>query len=292
MLRNAGFKLREILTQSGKVVAPGAYDGISARVVVEAGYPVVYRTGAGTSATMLGEPDLGLITMTEMVQNAGHIASAVDVPVIADADTGYGNALNVIRTVHEFERAGIAGIHIEDQVFPKRCGFLAGKEVIPRDEFATKIKAAVTERHDPNFMIFARTDAGAIEGQDAALDRSKHYLDAGADGIFFHAPESRDELERAAKELTPRAPVIINFPPSKGSTLTIAELQQMGFQIIIIPGICMYAALLAMRDAMASLNRGRRNDTRGPQWDSIGAVDLFKAVGLDAWKELERKYGN
>ena len=187
--KSPGARLRELMAQPSTLVAPGAYDGISARLIEAAGFQALYRTGGGTSASYLGHPDLGLLTLTEMVDHARRIAASVRIPVIADADTGYGNALNVIRTVHEFERAGVAGIHLEDQVFPKRCGFLRGKAVIPREEFVTKIKAAVSERLSDDFVIIARTDARAVEGLDAAIERCKYYADAGADALFFEAPE-------------------------------------------------------------------------------------------------------
>ncbi|HEX2174231.1 MAG TPA: isocitrate lyase/PEP mutase family protein, partial [Dehalococcoidia bacterium] len=197
-------KLRQLLNEPGIVVAPGAYEGISARLIEAHGFRALYLTGAGTAATVLGQPDLGLTTLTEMAAHAAHVASAVSLPVIADADTGYGNALNVVRTVRDYERAGVAALHLEDQVFPKKCGHIAGKAVIPAKEFAQKIRAASEYRTDPDFVIIARTDARAVNGLDDAIERGNLYHEAGADVIFVEAPLSREEIERIAEEV--RAP--------------------------------------------------------------------------------------
>src|SRR5215470_9519437 len=186
-------KLRQLLVGKELIVAPGAYDGMTAMTIERAGFAAVYMTGAGTAAT-LGYPDLGLITMSEMVANAGRIVAAVEVPVIADADTGYGNELNVFRTVHEFESRGVAGIHIEDQIFPKRCGHLEGKEIIPREDYLAKIRAAIAARRDRDFAIIARTDARAVAGFDEAIARANAALAAGADMAFVEAPQTEDEV--------------------------------------------------------------------------------------------------
>src|SRR6516164_5668627 len=173
-------RFRALLERGGMVVGPGAYDCITAKLIEQAGFAAVYMTGAGTAAT-LGYPDFGLVTMSEMVANARRIAGAVELPVIADADTGYGNELNVFRTVREFERSGVAGIHIEDQEFPKKCGHLEGKQIIPRDDFTAKIRAAVAARRDPDFIVIARTDSRAVAGFDEAVTRANEALAAGAD---------------------------------------------------------------------------------------------------------------
>jgi 2-methylisocitrate lyase-like PEP mutase family enzyme len=186
-------RLRALLQQSGMVTAPGAYDCITARLVEQAGFSAVYMTGAGTAAT-LGYPDFGLVTMSEMVGNAGRIADAVELPVIADADTGYGNELNVVRTVRAFEKSGVAGIHIEDQEFPKKCGHLEGKEVISRENFTAKVRAAATARGDRDFLIIARTDARAVAGLDEAVARANTALAAGADMAFVEAPQTLARL--------------------------------------------------------------------------------------------------
>ncbi len=187
-------RLRRMLQAPGILVAPGAYDGFSARLIEAAGFSTVYMTGAGTAASHLGQPDLGLATMTEMAAHARHLAACVSLPLIADADTGYGNVLNVVRTVREYERAGVAGLHLEDQVAPKKCGHIAGKQVIPAREFADKIRAASEYRTDPDLVIIARTDARAVTGLDDAIERGNLYAEAGADVIFVEAPQSADEI--------------------------------------------------------------------------------------------------
>jgi 2-methylisocitrate lyase-like PEP mutase family enzyme len=185
-------KLRALLKQD-MVVAPGAYDCITARTIAQAGFSAVYMTGAGTAAT-LGYPDYGLVTMSEMADNAGRIANAVDVPVIADADTGYGNELNATRTVREYERRGVAGLHIEDQGFPKKCGHLDNKVIVPLDEYLAKVRAAVAARHNPDFLIIARTDSRAVLGLEEAIRRANAALAAGADMAFVEAPQTMEEV--------------------------------------------------------------------------------------------------
>src|SRR5258705_11443292 len=190
-------RLRALLDSGQTIVAPGAFDPLAARLVEEAGFPAVYMTGFGTSAALLGRPDVGLLTMTEMVENARRIADCVDIPVIADADTGYGNPLNVIRTVGAYEAAGVAAIHLEDQVAPKKCGHMDGKLVIPAGEMAQKIRAAVAARARPDFVIIARTAARAVEGLEHALDRARQYRQAGADALFIEAVVSEGEAAQA-----------------------------------------------------------------------------------------------
>src|SRR5580658_8041628 len=185
-------RLRLSLREPGMVIAPGAYDGLTAKLVAQAGFSTVYMTGAGTSVSH-GYPDFGLLTETEMVANAARMARAVDVPVIADADTGYGNELNVVRTVQDYERAGVAGIHIEDQVSPKRCGNLDDKEIVPREDWLAKIRAAAFARHDPDFLVIARTDARAVAGLDEAIARANAAIDAGADMAFVEAAQTMEE---------------------------------------------------------------------------------------------------
>jgi 2-methylisocitrate lyase-like PEP mutase family enzyme len=203
-------RLRELLSGAEPVLAPGAYDALSARLIEAAGFPCVYMTGFGTAAAMLGRPDIGLLTGTEMVDNARRITGAVAVPVVADADTGYGSPLNVIRTVLDFERAGVAGIHLEDQMMPKRCGHLSGKVLVSQDDMAAKVRAAVAARTDADFVVIARTDARAVEGMDGALRRASAYLDAGADVLFVEAPETEAEIERVAAEFA-GVPLLFNW---------------------------------------------------------------------------------
>src|SRR6201993_577963 len=187
-------RLRRMLAEPGIIVAPGAYDGFSARLIEAAGFKAAYMTGAGTAASHLGQPDLGLATLTEMATHAAHLTSAISLPLIADADTGYGNELNVVRTIREYERAGVAGVHIEDQEFPKRCGHLKVRWVIEQDEFLAKIRAAAQARRDPGFVLIARTDAIGVLGYDAAIERANAALAAGADVAFVEAPRSREEI--------------------------------------------------------------------------------------------------
>src|SRR5246127_5174708 len=233
MAQASGF--RDLLKRDGMVVAPGAYDCITAKLIEQAGFSAVYMTGAGTAAT-LGYPDFGLVTMSEMVANAGRIAAAVDVPVIADADTGYGNELNVFRTVHEFERSGIAGIHIEDQEFPKKCGHLEGKEIVSREDYLAKIRAAVAARSDQDFTIIARTDARAVAGFDEAIARANAALAAGADMVFVEAPQTLEEV--AAVPRLVDGPCLLNVVRGgKTPDLDLRRAEAMGYKLAIVPGL-------------------------------------------------------
>lgn len=199
---NRRARLRALLDAGTPVLAPGAYDALSARLVEQAGFDVAYMTGFGTTASLLGRPDVGLLGQAEMVGNARRMVAAVDVPLIADADTGYGNPINVVRTVREYEQAGVAGLHLEDQVMPKRCGHMAGKAVVPCDEMLAKIRAAAEARTDPDLVLIARTDVAAVEGVDAAIDRARRFADAGADVLFVEAPSSEADIERVATALS------------------------------------------------------------------------------------------
>ncbi|MBM4256936.1 MAG: isocitrate lyase/PEP mutase family protein [Deltaproteobacteria bacterium] len=275
-----------MLNEPGTIVAPGAYDGLSARLIERHGFRAVYMTGAGTAASAIGHADVGLVTQTEMATHAGRIASCVALPLIADADTGYGNALNVIRTVREYERAGVAGMHLEDQVFPKKCGHIAGKAVIPMHEFAEKIRAAAENRRDPDFVIIARTDARAVNGLDDAIERGLRYREAGADVIFVEAPQSREEIERVARAI--KAPLLSNqVPGGKTPPLTVTELEKLGYKIVIFPVVGLMAATLAIEDALKGL-RERGTDSSGER--ILSPMDIFKKVGIDWWLEQESKY--
>ena len=192
-------RLRELLSAGPPVMAPGAYDALSARLIEQAGFDVVYMTGFGTTASLIGRPDVGLLSGSEMVENARRIVAAVDVPVIADADTGYGNAINVVRTVQLYEQAGVAGIQLEDQVTPKKCGHMSGKQLIGADEMVGKLRAAVEARHDPDLLIIARTDAVAVTGTDDAIARARAFADAGADVVL--ASRTQGELDALASEI-------------------------------------------------------------------------------------------
>ena len=280
--------LRQMLNAPGVIVAPGAYDGLSARLIERQGFKAVYMTGAGTAASVLGQPDVGLTTLSEMTTHAANIASCVSLPVISDADTGYGNPLNVIRTVREYERAGVAGIHLEDQVFPKKCGHIAGKAVIPMQEFAEKIRAAAENRRDEDFVIIARTDARAVNGLDDAIERGLRYREAGADVIFIEAPTSREEIERVAREI--KAPLLSNqVPGGKTPGLTVTELEKLGYKIVIFPVVGLMAATLAIEKALAQLKETGTDWNEGPV---LSPMDIFQKVGIDWWLEAEKKYRN
>ena len=258
-------RLRALLESGQTIVAPGAFDPLSARLVEEAGFPAVYMTGFGTSAALIGRPDVGLLTMTEMAGNAGRIADCVDIPVIADADTGYGNPLNVIRTVGAYEAAGVAGIHIEDQVAPKKCGHMEGKLVIPAEEMAEKVRAAVEARTQPDFVIIARTDARAVEGLERSLQRGRMYREAGADVLFIEALTSEAEAEEAVRAF-PGVPLLFNWAEGgKTPPISLDRLKELGYRIVIFPISTLLAATGAMRQDTAGDRPGghpRRGGTR------------------------------
>ncbi len=282
MIRRAA-RLRELLRREEILILPGAFSPFVARQIEAAGFEAAYLTGFGTAAAVLGRPDVGLLTLPEMVAHARHTAAAVSIPLLSDADTGYGNALNVRRTVEEFEAAGAAGIHIEDQVWPKRCGHMEGKQVIPRDEMVAKVRAAVRARQDPDFVIIARTDARAVNGLEDALERSRAYRDAGADVLFVEAPQSVAELERVAKAFRD-VPLLINLAAGgKTPILAPKELQNMGYRIALFPVDTLLAASKAIGDVLSHL---RRTGTTAPLYDRhmmpfaeflrlIGAPDLL-----------------
>jgi len=227
-------QLRRLLSEPGIIVAPGAHNAFTAKIIEQnRGFQAVYMTGSGAAMSILGEPDVGLLTMTEMVTQARNIAKATSLPVIADADTGYGNAINVVRTVKEFEGAGVAAIHLEDQVTPKRCGHFEGKQVVSENEMIGKLKAAVDARYDPDFVIIARTDARAVLGPEAAIQRANAYVEAGADVIFFEAPQSVEELETIVRHID--APLLVNMDEGTQTPfLKFGQLEKMGFKIVII----------------------------------------------------------
>ncbi len=243
-------------------------------------------TGAATAASHLGQPDLGLTTLTEMATHAAHLAGCLSIPLIADADTGYGNVLNVVRTVREYERAGVAGLHIEDQVAPKKCGHIAGKQVIPTNEFCDKIRAASEYRTDPDLLIIARTDARAVTGLDDAIERGNRYAEAGADVIFVEAPQSMDEVQRIAREV--KAPLLANMVPGgKTPAVKFSDLERLGFRIVIYPAVCMGAAVAAIERSLARLRERETDWEEGPV---LAPMDIFKKVGFDWWNAIERKF--
>ena len=280
-------QFRELLQRDGLTIAPGAYDCITARTIAQAGFGAVYMTGAGTAAT-LGYPDYGLVTMSEMADNAGRIASAVDVPVIADADTGYGNELNTTRTVREYERRGVAGLHIEDQGFPKKCGHLDNKTIVPRDEFLAKIRAAAAARHDPDFLIIARTDSRAVLGFEEAIARANAAIVAGADMAFVEAPQTLEEV--AAVPRLVQGPCLLNVV-WRGKTPEVAfdDAQRMGYKLAIVPGM-LFKAVIGVCDAtLAELRRIGRHPVPA---DSMTVRDAFRRVGADEWDAVSERFGS
>jgi len=278
-------RLRALLKQDGMVVVPGAYDCITARLIEQAGFSAVYMTGAGTAAT-LGYPDFGLVTMSEMVGNAGRIADAVDLPVIADADTGYGNELNVVRTVRAFEKSGIAGVHIEDQEFPKKCGHLEGKQVIPREDFAAKIRAASAARRDRDFLIIARTDARAVAGLDEAVARANAVLAAGADMAFVEAPQTLDEV--AAVPRLVNGPCLLNVVRGgKTPDLGMQEAEALGYKLAIVPALLLQSIVGICDCMLGELKRSHRHST--PVGD-ISLPEMFRRFGAEEWDALRTRF--
>lgn len=272
-------RLRELLNCPEMLVAPFVYDGLQARIAQSSGFDAVYMTGFGTAAGR-GFPDLGLLTMTEMVQNVHAIANAVKVPVICDADTGYGNPVNVWRTVREYEAAGAAALHIEDQTWPKRCGFLSGKQVIPLDQMVPKVRAACDARRDPDFVIIARTDALAVNGWDDVITRARAYRAAGADLIFVDGIRTVDDLARYSSELGD-LPLLYN-----GGLLPVKELATYGFKVTIHTGTLM-AAFVHFRDAMRQLK-----ETGSLDFPITGNLfkELIEVLGVPETEALAKKY--
>ena len=283
-------RLRELLVQRDLLVAPGAYDALSARLIAQAGFPAVYMTGFGTAASVLGQPDVGLLTMSEMVSRAAALAAVVgDRPLIADADTGYGNPINVRRTVREYERAGVAAIHIEDQVWPKKCGHMEGKQVIPVDEMVQKIRAAADARQDPDFVIIARTDANAVYGLEDALRRGRAYREAGADVIFIEAPRSIEELHAIAQAF-PDVPLLYNWAESgKTPLLPLEEIHALGFKLVIFPVSMLFAATQALLDLLEALKQGQTSLAFAERMVTFS--QFTDQIGLPEIQALERRYG-
>jgi 2-methylisocitrate lyase-like PEP mutase family enzyme len=276
-------RLRALLREDGMVVAPGAYDCISARVIAQAGFPAVYMTGAGTAA-MLGYPDFGLVTMSEMADNAGRIAAAVAVPVIADADTGYGNELNVTRTVREYEKRGVAGLHIEDQGFPKKCGHLDDKTVIPLDEYIAKVRAAAAARSNPDFLLIARTDSRAVIGFEEAVRRMNAALAAGADMAFLEAPQTPEEV--AAVPRLVKGPCLLNVVSGgKTPVLDLDQAQKLGFKVAILPGLLFQTAVPAFDAVLAEVKATHRHPDM-----KVSIKEKFRRMGSDEWDALRTRF--
>ncbi|MDR3525069.1 MAG: isocitrate lyase/PEP mutase family protein [Acetobacteraceae bacterium] len=277
--------LRALIAQEELTIAPGAYDAITARMIAQAGFPAVYMTGAGTAAT-LGFPDYGLITMTEMVDNAARIVRSVEVPVIADADTGYGNELNVVRTVQEHIRAGTSGIHIEDQVSPKRCGHLDDKLIVPREDWLAKIRAAVATRSDPDFLVIARTDSRAMAGFDEAVARSRAALAAGADMVFLEAPQTMEEI--AAVPRLVGGPCMLNVVwGGKTPDVDLNDAQAMGYKLAIVPGMLFKVVMGACDAALAEL---KSTWVHPKVAGNMTVRQAFQRMGADEWDALRTRF--
>lgn len=282
-------KLRELLAGNKIVMAPGSYDAWSARMVEKAGFPAVYMTGYGVSASVLGRPDIGLISFKEVVDAAHNICACTSVPVIADADNGYGNALNVVRTVQEYERAGVAGIQLEDQVMPKRCGHMEGKQLISKEEMVAKIRAAVYARQDPDTVIIARTDAIAVNGYEDAIDRAKAYREAGADVIFVEALQTQEQVERASSLV--QAPLFANMVEHGKTPVDTAEnLYKMGFRIAIYPVVTLYAATKAMEEVLRTLKE--TEDLRACMPMEVDFPTFNEMIGLKEIRDLEKSFSD
>jgi len=271
--------------EPGIIIAPGAYDTWSARLIEKAGFSALYMTGYGVSASVLGKPDIGLLTMSEMVAQAKNIVSTVDIPLIADGDNGYGGTLNVIRTVQEYEQVGVAAIQLEDQVFPKRCGHMEGKQLISKDEMISKIKAAVYARQLEDFVIIARSDARAVNGFEDALDRVKDYVEAGADVIFFEAPESEDEMKKVSEII--KVPLLANMVENgKTPFLKERKLAEMGYKIAIYPVSTLYTVTKAILGLLEAL---KKDGTTLTYLDHMVDFSTFnEMIGVKEARDLEK----
>jgi len=279
--------LRQLIQGRQGLVVPGAFDALSARLVEQAGFPAVYMTGFGVSASRLGLPDLGFAGLAEMVDQARNLAAAVSIPLIADADTGYGSALQIRRTVQQYEAAGVAALHIEDQVAPKRCGHLASKQVVPVEEFAARIRAAVAARTDPDFLVIARTDAIAVSGFEDAVHRADSAARAGADVLFVEAPTSEADIEALPRRLD--RPLLFNYAPSgRSPLLPFSRLRALGYAVVIVPVDLLFAATRAMQQTLAEL-RDRDATLRDPE-RLVSFQEFLDLIGLPDQLRLGQRY--
>jgi 2-methylisocitrate lyase-like PEP mutase family enzyme len=289
-MKDPGSALKKLLARPKMLVMPGAFDAFSAKLIEQAGYEAVYMTGYGVSAT-LGKPDVGLATMTEMLERAALIANSVNIPLLADADTGYGGVINVIRTIQEYERAGVAGCHIEDQVFPKKCGSMKGKELIPAEEMVGKIKAAVDTRRDKNFVIVARTDATAGYGLDEAIRRGRLYAQAGADAVMIMAPGPPDDMARFNRAMSVPTMMIMGESELWVRNLRMVpndELQNLGFKVALYPTSLLFAAGGEMRRTLQQLKE--KGSTEGVMGQMMKFQEVTDLLGLPEIYEQEGKY--
>jgi len=287
MNMNGPKRMKELFASKKMVVAPGAHDALTAKIIGKLGFDAVYMTGYGQSASHLGKPDVGLMTMSEMVMRAANVVEAADVPVIADADTGFGNAVNVMRTVREYEKAGVAVIQLEDQVLPKKCGHMTGRQIVPMEEMIGKIKAAVDTRVNPDVMIMARTDARTTQGIEAAIERGLAYKEAGADIIFIESPETKEEM-LLLNEKIPGLTLANMVEGGRTPLLLNDELEALGYNLTIYPTASTYVVTKAMVDLWEGL---RRDGTTAKMIDRMIPFPRFnELIGLNEIREIEKNY--
>lgn len=280
-------RLRTLISQDRLIIAPGAPNALTAVLIEEAGFPVVYVSGAGVSNTQLGVADVGLVSLRELVDQVRYVTAAVEVPVVADADTGFGNALNVARTVQELERAGAAGLHLEDQVTPKRCGHFEGKQIVSKTEMVNKVRAAVEARRDEDFVIIARTDARAVTDLEDAIERALAYREAGADMIFLEAPQTTEELEMVANEVP--GPLVANMVEDGKTPLHPAEtLEKMGYRLVIYANLAMRAAVFAMQQVLSHL--AEHGDSMDVRDRIITMEERNRITNLAHYRKMEERY--
>ena len=281
-------RLKDLLRRDEFVLVPGCFNALSARLIEQAGFDAIYISGAGTASNYLGFPDIGLMTMTEILENARNIVNVTALPVICDCDTGFGNAINMIRTVRAFEAAGLAGIQVEDQIMPKKCGHTEGKQLVSKEEMVQKIHAAVDTRKDPNFVLIIRTDAIAVNGIEDALDRAKAYEEAGADVIFVEAPRNIDEMKRISSAI--HAPLVANMVEHGGKTPILAaqDLKRLGYKMAIYPCSLWMASIKSMQELLLVLKKDGMTNRFASKMVSF--QEMFELVDLSGYVSLERKY--
>jgi len=286
---NGAKNFRELLKGPEIIVAPGAFDCISARLIEAAGFPAVYINGAGVASSRLGRPDIGLTTMNDILDTARNIVNATNVPVICDADTGYGNAINLIRTAQEFEQAGVAAIQVEDQVTPKKCGHTEGKQLVTKAEMVKKIEAFQYAKQTEDFAIIARIDAISVNGFEDAIDRAQAYAKAGADVLFVEAPRTIEEMKRVI-DLLGDTPLLVNIVDGGGLTpvLSVKELESIGFKIAIYPASPWMAAIKGMQQVLEELRKN--GSTAGFAQGMVSFQEMFEVVGLSHYKTLEGRF--
>ncbi len=286
-MERATTQLRKLLASGKLIMAPGVADAMNARIVAHEGFDALYMTGSGTASVRLGMPDIGLLTMTEMVDNAQRIAEAAGIPLIADADTGYGGPINVMRTVRAYERAGVAAIHLEDQQWPKRCGHFAGKTLVSTAEMVSKLKAAVDAKHDKDFIVIARTDAYSVEGFNGAMDRAAAYQEAGADMIFVEELRTVEQLAEVPRRF--KIPALFNMGGSgKTPFLPADEIERLGFSLVIYPNFIMRAAIHAAQGVLRQLKS--TGSLEGAFDKMSGWEERHDLLGLPRIRELEARY--